>query len=75
MPHGGGRRQLTFPPGATDMLSAKASQPIIVAISWTRSLVSRLDAFADLSWASFTCRQGWRDTWTLSGSCFDMMDK
>lgn len=70
---GEGREQHTFSPGAAEMFSAKASQPIIVAISWTRSLVSRLDALPDRSWESFTCRHGWRDTWTFFGSVWAMV--
>lgn len=44
---------------------AKASQPTIVAMSWTRVLVSLALVDAERSWLSFARTQGCVEIWTL----------
>ena len=60
--------ELTVPVNVVRKHFAKASQPIIRAISWTRDLVSRALASFDRNWESLARRHGWAETWALTGS-------
>jgi hypothetical protein len=48
--------------------AARASEPKIREISWTRALVSRALVVLSRSWESLAWRQGWEEMWTLGGS-------
>lgn len=63
----GGERGLTGSPGLVPTLVARASQPIINAISFTRAFVSRDEVDEERSWESFAWRQGCLETWTFGG--------
>jgi hypothetical protein len=58
---------LTTPVWAVERPCAKASQPTIVEISWTRVFVSLAFVDEDRSWLSFARRHGWEETWTFGG--------
>ena len=60
--------ELTVPVDLICRHSAKASQPTMRAISWTRDFVSRALASFDRSWESLARKHGWVETWTLTGS-------
>ena len=60
--------RLTVPDGDTCNPAAKASQPTMRAISWTRVFVSRALVSLERSWDIFARRHGWPDTWTLEGT-------
>lgn len=60
--------ELTVPVKVVRREFARASQPIMRAISWTRVLVSRTLASFDRSWESLARRHGWVETWALGGS-------
>lgn len=58
---------LTVPLGAISTLVARASQPIIRAISCTRDFVSFEEVDSERSWESFAWRHGCLETRTLEG--------
>lgn len=60
--------ELTVPVNVVRRDFARASQPIMRAISWTRDLVSRALASLDRNWESLSRRHGWVETWALGGS-------
>lgn len=60
--------ELTVPVNVVRKDFARASQPIMRAISWTRDLVSRALASLDRNWESLARRHGWVETWALGGS-------
>lgn len=60
-------RSLTVPLGASSTLVARASHPIISAISCTRAFVSFEEVDTERSWESFAWRQGCLEMWTLDG--------
>jgi hypothetical protein len=63
-------RDLTVPV-LTDLRPEKASTPRILAMSWTRPLVSRGVVEDERIRESLAWRQGWEETWTFGGR--DMM--
>ena len=54
--------ELTVPLDIVCRDFAKASQPTMRAISWTKDFVSRALAFFDRSWESLARRHGWVET-------------
>lgn len=60
--------ELTVPVNVVRRELARASQPIMRAISWTRDLVTRALASFDRSWESLARRHGWVETCALGGS-------
>ena len=59
--------KLTVPEDVIVRVEAKASQPIIRAISWTKTFASRGVASFERSWESLARMQGWVETWTMDG--------
>jgi hypothetical protein len=56
-------------------LAARASQPMMREISWTRALVSRELAVLSRSCESLAWRQGCEETWTFEGSDWDIVSE
>lgn len=63
-----------MPAFSVDNPCARASQPIMVAISWTSRFVSAALVEEDRSWLSFAFTHGWVETWTLDGRELAMVD-
>lgn len=59
---------LTIPLEVTCKLAPKASQPSIIAMSFTNLLVSLDPVVLERSWESFARKQGCWETWILLGS-------
>lgn len=60
--------RLTEPLSVTSKPWARASQPMMVAISCTSCLVSLACVDCERRRLSFAFRHGWLETWTLDGS-------
>lgn len=60
-------RRLTVPQGMVFRAEARASQPIMRAISWTKTFVSRALASFERSWESLARRHGCVETWMFDG--------
>lgn len=54
-------------PVLTNFSPEKASTPRILAMSWTKPLVSRGVVEDERMRESLACRQGWEETWTFDG--------
>jgi hypothetical protein len=60
-------RDLFTVPVLTDLRPEKASTPRILAMSWTKPLVSRGVVEDERIRESLAWRQGWEETWTFGG--------
>jgi len=59
--------ELTVPVSTVARRSPRASQAMMVEMSWTSRFVSAALVDEERSWLSFARRHGWLEIWTPSG--------